>query len=97
MPRTDKGTKRTKYNITYDKTGKTQREGRFLVSFWKEHTVEGMMGKTEEELDQTIDLFLERFEARQLKRDKNWWYPDIQTTLNEIRNKKTKYVDKPFG
>lgn len=96
MPRTDKGTKRTKYKINYDKTGKVTRENRLQVGFWKMHTLEDIKKMSTEEFEAALEAFFVRYEALQLKRDRNWWYPEIPVkTINEVRN--TKYVDKGFG
>ena len=75
--RKDKGTKRDPYNTSYDDTGKTSRENKALKSFWCTNKVADMMELSPEELDAKIDQWMAEYEARQIKRVKGWWYPEL--------------------
>ena len=89
--------KRGPYNVNYDKAGWTERENRLQVGFWKQYSVEHIQNLTAEQFEVVLDMFFDVYEKRHLKKDPNWWYPEISTkTLNQVRNTKTKYVDKPF-
>ena len=91
MPRSDNGTKRGKYKNTLDTTGKTTKENYVLKAFWKAHKVSDIIQLTPDELDAAIDAWLIGYETRQRERHGNgWWYPSIpETTLNDVRNKRT--------
>jgi len=91
MPRSDSGTKRGKYKNSLDTTGKVGKENYVLKAFWKANKVSDIMDLTPDELDAAIDAWLIGYEARQRERHGNgWWYPTIpETTLNDVRNKRT--------
>ena len=94
MPRSDSGTKRGTYKNTLDKTGKTSKENYVLRAFWKAHKVSDIIQLTPDELDAAIDAWLLSYETRQRKDDLGWWYPTVpESTLNDVRNKRTG-VDK---
>lgn len=95
--RTDTGTKRRGPYKTnpMDTTGKTGKELKPMISFWKKHKVEDIMQLDPDELEDVLEAFLIDYEARQLKRDSKWWYPNLGLyTLNDVRNKRDKKVDK---
>ena len=94
--RTDSGTKRGSYNINYDKTGRTERENRLQVGFWKQYTVEHIQTLTPEQLEVVLDMFFDTYEKRHLKKDPNWWYPNISKPLNEIRSNKHTPIDTEY-
>ena len=43
---------------------------------------------SEEELDIFIDKWLEVYQARRIKEDRNWWYPSLNTPIALSRNKR---------
>lgn len=91
--RKDKGTKREKYNKTLDTTGKTGKENIALNAFWKTNKVSEFMTLTKEEADKRIEEWMADFEARNIKRNKGWWYPSISIPISKAVNKRTD-VDK---
>lgn len=93
MPRTDKGQKRTSYNASLDTTGKAGKENIALNAFWKANKVSEFMTLTREEADKKIDEWMADFEARNIKRNKSWWYPSITIPIAKAVNKRTN-VDK---
>lgn len=85
---------RGKYNIVKNTVGKVGKENIVQRNFWKEHSVVDLSTKSPEELDAIIDEFFKRYQERNLKRDRNWWYPNIgKATIADIRNKRTN-IDK---
>jgi hypothetical protein len=75
--RIDTGTKRQHYTLKEDKTGKTVKENAALKGFWSDNKLEHVMSLSSIELDKLIDKWLIEYEARQIKRDKSWWYPTM--------------------
>lgn len=66
-----------KYKIKPIETrGQQPKESRVQKSFWKEHTMDEAMTWSEAELEEKINAFYEAFEARQIKINPRWWYPD---------------------
>jgi hypothetical protein len=93
-PRSDLGTKRTNYNVNLDKSGKTGKENIALKSFWSSHKMEDIIQMSTKELDKAIDIWIEKYQARQIKANRSWWYPTLDgLTLHEVRNKRTN-IDK---
>lgn len=85
-PYKEKRSKRAPYNRKkVDETGKTGPEYVVQKSFWTEHKVSDMMNITGEELDQTIDKFMDAFIARQLKGNKFWNFPDAYKMGIDLR------------
>lgn len=70
------GKKRGPYKNTTDKTGQVGHERQYIKSFWRENTVAEVMEWSSEQLDAAIADYLKRYEARQLKLNENWWYPE---------------------
>lgn len=62
--------------------GKTQREPHVMKAFWQEHTMEDIITLTPKELDVKIDLFLDEMQAKRLKQDPSWWYPETIVRAN---------------
>lgn len=91
--RSDKGTKRAKYNGAIDTTGKTGKENIVLNSFWKTNKVAEFMTLTKEEADKKLDEWMEGFQERNIKRNKGWWYPSITIPIAKAVNKRTD-IDK---
>lgn len=54
----------------------TKKEPRVCILFWKEHKMEDIEGLSAEELDKVIEAFYEKYQARNIKREPRWWYPD---------------------
>ena len=94
--RSDKGVKRAKYNKTLDTTGKTGKENIALNAFWKTNTVSEFMTLSKEEADKKIDEWMAKFEAKNIKRNKSWWYPTITIPIVKARNKRTD-IDKGWS
>lgn len=65
------------YNLKVDNTGKTFKENAAIKSFWTKYKMEDIIQLTPEEIDNKIDIWIEEFEAAQLKRNKFWRWPDI--------------------
>ncbi|MBM3910476.1 MAG: hypothetical protein FJ356_02370 [Thaumarchaeota archaeon] len=53
------------------------------------------MDMTDEEIDQAIDEYLERYITAYEKRNKGKDLPNIGNTLAEVRNKRTNVSKKP--
>lgn len=75
--RSDAGSKRTTYSANIDNTGKVGRENVALKSFWKKYKMVDIIQLTPEEIDKKIDEWLVEYEARQIKLDKFWCYPEL--------------------
>lgn len=60
----------------YDTAGRVGKEMRVMVGFWRTYKVADVMTWTQEELDQKLNLYFEEYEAKQLKNNKRWWYPE---------------------
>jgi hypothetical protein len=94
MPRSDEGGRREKYARTTDNTGKMGKENQLVRAFWDKHKVKDMMVLDAKEAEAVISKWMEDYEARQIARNRSWWYPSIATkTLNQVRNTRTN-VDK---
>ena len=79
----------------FDPIGVTLKENKVQRSFWHFHKVENMMAVAGKELDAIIDKWLEENQARNIKRNPSWWYPNMTTnTMNDIRNKRSEGLDK---
>jgi hypothetical protein len=94
MPRSDAGKKRVSYNSKSDNTGKTHKENLFLKSFWSHHKMEDVINLTIEELDAKIAIWIEKFEAAQRKRTKNWTWPTYLYDPNPVKKEKGKINKK---
>lgn len=56
--------------------GEYPKEARIFRSFWSKHKMKDIEFLTPEELDIVINKFFEEYEARQIKVNYLWWYPD---------------------
>lgn len=93
--RSDTGTKRTTYNLKKEMRGKVGKENILARAFWGGNTMDTMMQLSGQELEDHLEEWFKEFEKRALKRDPFWWYPTLPTkTINEVRNKRMKGVDK---
>lgn len=75
----------------YEKRGLT-RESPLFKDFWCNYTMDQVIAMTPEELDQAIDVSLDKYIARRIKQEKNWNFPDL-TDFRKVRNSRTG-VDK---
>ena len=75
--RKDSGVKRGSYTKNLDNTGKVGRENAALKSFWVNHKMKDIIQLSTEELDKKIEEWIVIFEAKQIKSNKFWWYPEI--------------------
>lgn len=66
---------------TLETRGITYKEPAFIGSFWRDHTMDQIQNMTDEELMQTIDIFLDKLIARAIKNDKNWNFPILDQYL----------------
>ena len=77
-----------------EKRGMTTKENIVMRAFWGENNMDQMMLLAGNKLDEVIDEWLAKYQARQIKRIPTWWYPNIQIkTLNQVRNTRTD-IDK---
>lgn len=95
-PRSDVGAKRTSYVLKQDISGKTFKENAALKSFWTDYKMADIVQLSSEELDKVIDEWLTQFQARQIKRDPNWWYPTIHYDP-KVKAKKEKTINTSFN
>ena len=66
---------------TLETRGITYKEPAFIGSFWRDHTMDQIQEMSDEELIQTIDIFLDKLIARAIKNDKNWNFPILDAYL----------------
>ena len=94
--RSDKGVKRRgTYNLKREMRGFMGKENILARAFWGSNTMDQMMQLSGQEFEDHLEKWFEEYQARQLKRDPSWWYPTLPTkTLNQVRNKRMKGVDK---
>jgi hypothetical protein len=93
--RSDTGTKRTTYNLKKETRGKVGKENLLARAFWGGNSMETMMQLSGQELEDHLEAWFQEFERRAIKRNPTWWYPSLPTkTINEVRNKRMKGVDK---
>ena len=87
--RKDANSKRSvkKYSKSYDESGKIGTENKVIKAFWRVNKMADIINLSSKQIDAMIQTFLEKYEAKQIKQDRNWWYPEV-TTLAEIRAKK---------
>ena len=79
MPRTDRGRQRGPYKTKiYESRGKLGQEPRLVGAFWRSHTMDDLITKTDEEMTVIIDTFLDSFIARQIKNNAFWNFPEIK-------------------
>ena len=83
-----------------DETGKTGKEAKVMTSFWKEYTVEEIMTKSQEELEVIVNDFIAKYEAKNLKTNPGWWYPEDPGSHARVArraNKNSKYQADTWG
>ena len=66
---------------TLETRGITYKEPAFIGSFWRDHTMDQIQNMSDEEVMQTIDIFLDKLIGRALKNDKNWNFPILDAYL----------------
>jgi hypothetical protein len=87
--RNDKGSTRTPYKVKeIEKRGKPEYELKLHKTFWKDNKMADVEFLSEKELDEFIDKWMEVYEARRIKEDKNWWYPTLNLPIALSRNKR---------
>jgi len=73
-----------------DTRGEQPGESRIQKSFWAEYSMDQVITMTSEELDKTIDSYMEAYIQRQIKVNKHWNFPESpKDNFAKIRNKKT--------
>lgn len=91
IKRKDANSTRTgmKYKTNVNQVGKTVKENKVQTAFWKVHKTEELMTLSPEELDSVIEKMLLDYQARQLKQNPNWWWPELnKKTLSQARRKR---------
>ena len=66
---------------TLETRGITYKEPAFIGSFWRDHTMDQIQDMSDEEVIQTIDIFLDKLIARAIKNDRNWSFPILDAYL----------------
>jgi hypothetical protein len=66
---------------TLETRGITYKEPAMIGSFWRDHTMDQIQAMSDEELIQTIDIFLDKLIARAIKNDRNWSFPILDAYL----------------
>ena len=66
---------------TLETRGITYKEPAIIGSFWRDHTMDEIESMTDEEVNQTIETFLDKMIARAIKNDKNWNFPILDQYL----------------
>jgi len=85
-----------KYKIRKpDPTAQQPLEPKVVKSFWRDNLVSDIMKLSEAELEEKLNKFFIKYEAKQLKQNPKWWYPEKNVTNTDIlRKQKTKYRGK---
>lgn len=60
----------------YDTSGRQGKEMRIMVTFWRTYKVKDVMNWTDEEFNEKLEAFFQKYEEQQLKNNKRWWYPE---------------------
>ena len=66
---------------TLETRGITYKEPAFIGSFWRDHTMDEIESMTDEEVNQTIETFLDKMIARAIKNDRLWNFPILDQYL----------------
>ena len=66
---------------TIEPRGKTSKEPAFIGSFWRNHTMDQIQDMTDEEVMETIDIFLDAMIARAIRNDRLWNFPVLDAYL----------------
>ena len=66
---------------TLETRGITYKEPAFIGSFWRDHTMDEIESMTDEEVNQTIETFLDKMIARAIKNDRLWDFPILDQYL----------------
>ena len=68
--------KRGKYKPRQmEQKGITYKEPIMIKSFWSEHTIDQIQSMSDDELNETVDNFMNKFIDRQMKRNIFWNFP----------------------
>ena len=60
---------------TLETRGITYKEPVLIGSFWRDHTMDQIQAMTDEQVNETIETFLEKMIARAIKNDRLWSFP----------------------
>ena len=66
---------------TLEKRGITYKEPAIIGSFWRDYNMDQIQAMTDDEVIQTIDIFLDKLIARAIKNDKNWSFPILDAYI----------------
>ena len=66
---------------TLETRGITYKEPVLIGSFWRDHTMDQIQDMTDEEVNQTIETFLDKMIARAIKNDRLWSFPITDSYL----------------
>ncbi len=66
---------------TLETRGISYKEPAIIGSFWRDHTMDQIQDMTDEEVMQTIDIFLDKLIARAIKNDRLWNFPILDAYL----------------
>jgi hypothetical protein len=66
---------------TLETRGISYKEPVLIGSFWRDHTMDQIQGMTDEEVNQTIETFLDNMIARAIKNDRLWSFPIIDAYI----------------
>lgn len=67
-----------------------QQKGEFIAakSFWRANKMEDVIKMTSKQLDKAIEEFFEVYQARQIKANHLWWYPEDPITVQQNKARK---------
>ena len=66
---------------TLETRGITYKEPVLIGSFWRDHTMDQIQTMTDEQVNETIETFLEKMIARAIKNDRLWSFPITDSYL----------------
>jgi hypothetical protein len=66
---------------TLETRGISYKEPVLIGSFWRDHTMDQIENMTDEEVNQTIETFLDKMIARAIKNDRLWSFPITDSYL----------------
>jgi hypothetical protein len=66
---------------TLETRGISYKEPVLIGSFWRDHTMDQIQDMTDEEVNQTIETFLDKMIARAIKNDRLWSFPITDSYL----------------
>lgn len=66
---------------TLEKRGITYKEPAIIGSFWRDYNMDQIQAMTDEEVNETIETFLDKMIARCIKNDRLWSFPILDAYL----------------